>query len=148
MLVLFSRSVSVSLVCRGACVSVGLVSVLVTATASLEDFYKEPTRHLESTSSAITEDSLNQPWAYYYGYDLPWTNFTSQIVIVSLQALVAFVICFFLPRYISIVPGSLVALVVLTLANITIKAETDWVAPTVGDYCTSEVSSCCATQDI
>ena len=143
MLVLLSRSVSVSFLCHRACIFVGLVSVLVTATASLEDFYKEPTRHLESTSSAITENSLNQPWAYYYGYDLPWTNFTSQIVIVSLQALVELIICFFLPKYISIVPGSLVALVLLMLANNAIRAETDWVSPTVGDYCTSEVSSCC-----
>ena len=108
---------------------------------------EEPVRHLESTSNTTSEDSLNQPWAYYYGYDLPW-NDSSQIIIVSFQALAAFLICLFLPRYTRILPSSLVALVVLTLVNIGLVELTDWVAPTVGDYCTSEVSSYYAAQDI
>jgi len=109
--------------------------------AERSSFYDEPTRHLESTSSdtTITEDNLNMPWAYFLGYDLPWTSSTSQVIIISAEAFCAMAICHFLPRYITAAPSSLIAIVILTCANIGFRDLTDWVAPTVGDYCTEEI---------
>ena len=94
-----------------------------------------------TTSSGVSEDSLNQPWAYYVGFDLPWTTSTSQAVVVIVEAIVAMLICWILPRFTTIIPSSLVALVLITVANIvTQELNQQWVMPTVGDYCLTEVS--------
>jgi hypothetical protein len=54
-------------------------------TSEAADSYVEPTRYLESTSFTdnIIEDTLNQPWAYFLGYDLPWDATGSQLIIMS-----------------------------------------------------------------
>lgn len=102
------------------------------STAEVVDSYVEPTRYLEAT---FTEDTLNQPWAFFLGYDLPWDATTSQVIIVSGEAFVAMLICYFSPKTITIVPSSLMAIVLLTGVNSVIRmARSDWVAPTVGDY--------------
>ena len=96
-----------------------------------------------TTSSGVSEESLNQPWAYYVGFDLPWTTSTSQAVVVVVEAIVAMLICWILPRFTTIIPSSLVALVLITIANIvTQEPNPQWVMPTVGDYCLTEVSFC------
>jgi len=88
---------------------------------------------------SITEDSLNQPWAYYMGYDLPWATSTSQIIILFLEALVTMIICLVLSKYISTVPASFVAIAFVSIVNMGIREGTDWVAPTVEDYYLGEV---------
>jgi len=88
---------------------------------------------------SITEDSLNQPWAYYMGYDLPWATSTSQIIILCLEAFVTMIICLVLPKYISTVPASFVAIAFVSIVNIGIREGTDWIAPTVEDYYLGEV---------
>ena len=96
-----------------------------------------------TTSSGVSEESLNQPWAYYVGFDLPWTTSTSQAVVVIVEAIVAMLICWILPRFTTIIPSSLVALVLITVANIvTQEPNQQWVMPTIGDYCLTEVSFC------
>lgn len=118
------------------------ISTNSTATAEIASSYVEPTRYLESTSFAIniTEDTLNQPWAYFLGYDLPWDATTSQVLIVSVEAFVAMLICYYLPKYITIVPSSLLAILLLTGVNSILRVvSSDWTAPTVGDYFVWEV---------
>ena len=114
-----------------------------TSIAEVEDNYFEPTRYLETTTftSNITEDALNQPWAYFLGYDLPWDTSKSQVIIVSVEAIVAMLICHYFPKFIAIVPSSFLAILFLTSVNSIIPAGSAWVAPTVGDYFVWEVSS-------
>ena len=89
---------------------------------------------------SISEDSLNQPWAYYMGYDQPWTTSTSQIVIICLEALATMIICLVLSKYISTVPATFVAIAFVSIVNIGIReGRTDWIAPTVEDYYFGEV---------
>jgi len=102
---------------------------------------EEPTRNLESIPSTTSEDNLDHPWAYFYGYDLQWTDSTSQIIILFLQALATIVVCFLLPRFVTILPSSLVAIVVLSLVNFGLRKGTNWVAPNVGDYTITELPS-------
>ncbi|KAL3768380.1 hypothetical protein ACHAWU_003819 [Discostella pseudostelligera] len=105
------------------------------STEEVTDTYVEPTRYLESTSYNITEDTLNQPWAYFLGYDLPWEATASQVVIVSVEAFAAILICYFFPKYIPIVPSSLMTIFLLMGVNSIIRiVRSDWMAPTVGDY--------------
>jgi len=111
------------------------------STEEVTDTYVEPTRYLESTSYNITEDTLNQPWAYFLGYDLPWEATASQVVIVSVEAFAAILICYFFPKYIPIVPSSLMTIFLLMGVNSIIRiVRSDWMAPTVGDYFVWEVS--------
>jgi hypothetical protein len=111
-------------------------------TVEVADTYVEPTRYLESTTYNITEDTLNQPWAYFLGYDLPWDTTASQVVIVSVEAFAAMLICYVLPKYIPVVPSSLMAIILLSGMNSIIRVvRSDWMAPTVGDYFVWEVSS-------
>jgi MFS superfamily sulfate permease-like transporter len=114
-----------------------------TSAAEVEDNYFEPTRYLESItfSDNIAEDTLNQPWAYFLGYDLPWDTSKSQVIIVSVEAIVAMLICHFFPKFIAIVPSSLLAILLLTGVNSIIPADSVWVAPTVSDYFVWEVST-------
>jgi hypothetical protein len=111
------------------------------STAEVTDSYVEPTRYLESSSFNITEDTLNQPWAYFLGYDLPWDATGSQLMIMSVEAFVAMLMCYFFPKYIAIVPSSLLAILLLTGVNSILPVSSSWVAPTVGDYFVWEVSS-------
>ncbi|KAL3772807.1 hypothetical protein ACHAWU_003821 [Discostella pseudostelligera] len=104
------------------------------STAEVTDSYVEPTRYLESSSFNITEDTLNQPWAYFLGYDLPWDATGSQLMIMSVEAFVAMLMCYFFPKYIAIVPSSLLAILLLTGVNSILPVSSSWVAPTVGDY--------------
>jgi len=107
---------------------------------------EEPTRrNLASSSSdvVVTEDDLDQPWAYFLGQDVPWTESKSQFVIVSIEAVLTLLLCILLPRYISVVPSGLIAIVLFTCISIGIRASwpswTTYVAPTIGDYCISEL---------
>ncbi|KAL7539063.1 hypothetical protein ACHAXR_009006 [Thalassiosira sp. AJA248-18] len=58
----------------------------------------------------------------------------SHAIVMSVEALVAIVICFYMPRFIQLVPSSLVAILVLTVSNWAIQKSTDWDAPTVGIF--------------
>ena len=118
-------------------ITIGLLNAMCLLLYSLQlRYFKDVPMGGTSTQD---EDNLNMPWAYYYGYDLPWTNSFSQVIVIIVEALVALLICFFLPRFVTVVPNTLVALVVLTGANIGITMSTDWNAPTIGDYCNTEV---------
>lgn len=100
----------------------------------------EPTRLL---SEGVDGDSLGMPWARFMGWDLPWTESMSQMVVVSSQAAFAVALCHLLPRHVVVVPSGLVAILILTLVNIIVRELSPfWVVPTVGDYLavTSEVS--------
>ena len=89
-----------------------------------------------SDESQVSEDRINQPWAYFLGYNIPWTTSTSQIVIVALEAFFTLLICWGLRKYVRFVPSSLIAIVLVTIVNIGIRAaRPDWVVPSVGDYC-------------
>ena len=101
---------------------------------------EEGNNTVAADDESITEDSLNQPWAYYMGYDQPWTTSTSQIIILCLEALVTMIICLVLSKYISTVPASFVAIAFVSIVNMGIREGTDWVAPTVEDYYLGEVS--------
>ncbi len=125
-------------------ITVSIIDIANNSTAEVVNSYVEPTRYLEATSftDTLTEDTLNQPWAYFLGYDLPWDATTSQVIIVSGEAFVAMLICYFIPKTITIVPSSLIAILLLTGVNSIIRmARSDWVAPTIGDYFAWEVSS-------
>ena len=78
---------------------------------------EEGNNTVAADDGSISEDSLNQPWAYFMGYDQPWTTSTSQIIIISLEALVTMIICLVLPKYISTVPATFVAIVFVSIVN-------------------------------
>jgi MFS superfamily sulfate permease-like transporter len=60
---------------------------------------------------------------------------------MSVEAFVAMLMCYFFPKYIAIVPSSLLAILLLTGVNSILPVSSEWVAPTVGDYFVWEVSS-------
>ncbi|KAL7551585.1 hypothetical protein ACHAWF_014770 [Thalassiosira exigua] len=96
-------------------------------------------RRLDGTSE-FSEDGMGMPWAYAAGIDLPFASSTSQILVVSTEALASFLICRFLPRCAGLVPNTLAAMLVMTAVNATIQAVNPKIdAPTVGDYCNSEL---------
>ncbi|KAL9184537.1 hypothetical protein ACHAXT_012507 [Thalassiosira profunda] len=100
----------------------------------------EPTRRLDATTNVATE--VDQPWAHYFGHDMPWSSSTSKTVIISLEALATIAICFLLPKFSRVVPSPLVALLVLTGVNVAIGAIwPEWDAATIGDYTATESTS-------
>lgn len=130
-------------------ITVGLVNgmCLLLYVLQLRYFKEYPTHEdtiTNNTDMAMvvnTEaDRLNMPWSYYYGFDLPWDRSLSQILVVVFETLLALAICYLLPRYTTVLPSSLIALLVVTGANMAITWRTQWDAPTIGDYCSSEVS--------
>lgn len=86
------------------------------------------------------EDNLNMPWSFFYGFDLAWTSDLYAILLTCGEALVTMMISFFLPRYITIFPSTLVAIVVVTAAHVGIISSTDYYSPNIDDYCNSDVS--------
>ena len=126
-------------------ITIGLVNALACLVILLQLRYFKvlPTMKEEGNNTidydSITEDSLNQPWAYFMGYDQPWTTSTSQILILCLEAFVTMIICLILPKYISIIPATFVAIAFVSIVNIGIREGTDWIAPTVEDYYLGEV---------
>jgi len=126
-------------------ITIGLVNALACLVLLLQLRYfkalpglMEEKNTVAVDDESISEDSLNQPWAYFIGYDQPWTTSTSQIIILCLEALVTMIICLVLPKY-STVPASFVAIAFVSIVNMGIREGTDWVAPTVEDYYFREV---------
>ncbi len=94
-----------------------------------------------STTIAGEEDNLNMPWSYFYGFDLAWATDLYVILLTCGEALATMMISFFLPRYITIFPSTLVAIVVVTAAHVGIVSSTDYYSPDIDDYCNSDVSN-------
>ena len=128
-------------------ITIGLINALACLVILLQLRYfkalpsmmEEGNNTVAADDGSISEDSLNQPWAYFMCYDQPWTTSTSQIIIISLEALVTMIICLVLPKYISTVPATFVAIVFVSIVNMGLRESTDWIAPTVEDYYLGEV---------
>ena len=125
-------------------ITIGLVNALACLVMLLQLRYfkvlpgmEEGNNTVAADDGSITEDSLNQPWAYFMGYDQPWTTSTSQIIIISLEALVTMIICWILPK--SSLPATFVAIAFVSIVNMGLRESTDWIAPTVEDYYLGEV---------
>lgn len=118
-------------------ITIGLLNAVCLLTYALQlRYFKEiPTEE----TTVVDEDNLNMPWAYFYGYDLPWLTSLSEIIVLCCEALVALMICFLMPRFITVFPSTLVALVVVTAVHVGITMSTNYTSPDIDDYCTTEV---------
>mmetsp|Transcript_17915 Transcript_17915/g.37588 ORF Transcript_17915/g.37588 Transcript_17915/m.37588 type:complete len:620 (+) Transcript_17915:411-2270(+) len=94
---------------------------------------------MSTSNIAGEEDNLNMPWSYFYGFDLAWTSDLYAILLTCGEALIAMMISFFLPRYITIFPSTLVAIVVVTAAHVGIVSSTVYYSPNIDDYCNSDL---------